>query len=81
MTTSAANSGPKALPALPPDLENRLCQPFAPARCELGYARRFGVEDRRSPADECDGQKDRREAGGEGQREESRQRETHSRGQ
>ena len=64
-----------------PILEDRLCQPFAPARCELGHARRFGVEDRRSPADECDGQKDRREAGGEGQREESRQRETHSRGQ
>ena len=59
------------------DLKDRLCQSFAPARGELRYPRGFGMENRRTAADQADRRQNKDKAGGYGQREQSGQRETH----
>ena len=76
--TSAASSGPTALPAVASHLEDGLRQALPPARGHLRHARGFGMEDRRAAADQGHRQQDRRVSRGEGQTQQSGQRETHA---
>jgi len=59
-------------------LEDGLRQALPPARGHLRHARGFGMEDRRAAADQGHRQQDRRVSRGEGQTQQSGQRETHA---
>ena len=64
-------------PRIAADLKDGLGQPFPPARGELGDARRFGMEDRRTPTDKRDGEQDGEKAVCRCEREQSGEGEAH----
>ena len=70
-------SGPDGAPRIAADLKDGLGQPFPPARGELGDARRFGMEDRRTPTDKRDGEQDGEKAVCRCEREQSGEGEAH----
>lgn len=80
-TIAAARRGPRAEPALPPHLEDRLREAAPHAGRHVGDARGFGMEDRGAQADEGDRDQEEAESPGQGQGGEPGQREQHPEGQ
>ena len=66
---------------IPAYLEDRLRQPLAAARSQLGHTRRLGMEDRRSPSDQADRQEDPHKPRSHGEQQQPHQREAHAHGE